>query len=63
MGTTLKVKTETTPSTAHRKKSKGERLGWPSVNEYKQAPLKEIVGNGTIVKEGNAHSTVQKLVL
>ena len=35
------------------KKSKGERLGWKSISEYKTVSLKEIVGNGNRVNETN----------
>lgn len=39
-------------------KSKGERLGWKSVNEYTSVSLKEIVGNGNRVD--NYTSTIKK---
>lgn len=50
MGNSFKTKKESSVASS-RNKSKGERLGWKSISEYKAISLKEIVGNGKIVSE------------
>ena len=46
MGNSLKKQKEASLAANNTKKSKGERLGWKSISEYKTVSLKEIVGNG-----------------
>jgi hypothetical protein len=51
MGENFKIKTENISVNKSCKKTKGERLGWKSISEYKAVPLKEIIGNGSVVNE------------
>ena len=53
MGNSLKKQKEASLAANNTKKSKGERLGWKSISEYKTVSLKEIVGNGNRVNETN----------
>ena len=52
MGNSLKKQKEALLAANNTKKSKGERLGWKSISEYKTVSLK-IVGNGNRVNETN----------
>ena len=49
MGNSLKKQKEALLAANNTKKSKGERLGWKSISEYKTVSLKKIVGNGNRV--------------
>ncbi len=51
MGSNFKTKKQNLSVNDSNKKSKGERLGWKSISEYKTVPLKEIIGKGNIVNE------------
>ena len=53
MGNSLKKQKEASLAANNTKKSKGERLGWKSISEYKTVSLKKIVGNGNRVNETN----------
>ena len=53
MGNSLKKQKEASLAANNTKKSKGERLGWKSISEYKTVSLKKIVGNGNPVNETN----------
>lgn len=51
MGSQFNEKKENSTRAKDRKKSKGERLGWVSISEYKPRPLREVVGRGIPVEE------------
>ena len=53
MGNSLKKQKEASLAANNTKKSKGERLGWKSISEYKTVSLEKIVGNGNRVNETN----------
>lgn len=50
MGNLSNIKRAIQPSSASKVKSKGERLGWEAVSQYKALPIKQIIGNGNIVE-------------
>ena len=50
MGNSLKKQKEASLAANN---TKGERLGWKSISEYKTVSLKKIVGNGNRVNETN----------
>lgn len=61
MGSQLNARKESSTQVKGQKKSKGERLGWVSISEYKPRPLREVVGDGVVVEVAK-NSTSIKLV-
>lgn len=61
MGSQFNARKESSVQVKDRKKSKGERLGWESLSEYKSVPLKSVVGEGIPVVK-TCRSTRAKLV-
>ena len=51
MGSQFNTRKENSVQVKGRKKSKGERLGWVSISEYKPRPLREVIGEGMPVEE------------
>ena len=37
------------------KKTKGERLGWKSISEYRAVPIKDVIGSGNVVNETSSY--------
>lgn len=50
MGNLLRIESKKISSLKNHKKSKGERLGWMPFNSYKPSFMKEVIGNGKIIK-------------
>lgn len=57
MGSSLALKKKLYSKKGMPKRSKGERLGWASINEYKPIPVRELVGDGSVVNEPIVSST------
>ena len=53
MGNSLKKQKEASLAANNTKKSKGERLGWKSIREYKAVYIKKIDGKENRVNETN----------
>lgn len=51
MRSQLNTRKESSAQAKGQKKSKGERLGWVSISEYKPRPLREVIGKGIPVEE------------
>lgn len=43
-------------------RSKGDRLGWESLSEYKPISIKKIIGEGVILKEIKRYSNCPKMI-
>ncbi|NCC10413.1 MAG: hypothetical protein EOM31_07910 [Bacteroidia bacterium] len=62
MGNSLKSKNKKALSSNNPVRSKGDRLGWESLSEYKPVPIKKIIGEGIVLKDIKRYSNCAKMI-